>query len=110
MTVPRGRRSRRRARVASRGPRVRALVVEDHVLEVKTLRGRRDAGITAVARGERAADGALAEATARDVGEGAHEDAHHVMEEGVALDVDAEQPRLTGVLGDLDGAYRAHGI
>src|SRR5262249_36107684 len=92
----------------SRRPGGFAFVVEEDFHQVEALAGRGDAGVLAVARGEGAGDGALGEAAAGDVGEGADEDAHHVVEEGVAFDVDADEARVAGILGDVDGAEGAH--
>src|SRR6185312_16158328 len=76
-----------------------ALVVEEDLHQVEALAGRGDAGVLAVAGGEGAGDGALGEAAAGDVGEGAHQDADHVVEEGVALDVDADEAWVARVEG-----------
>src|ERR1700722_12920826 len=72
-------------------PDALALLVEEHLDEVEALRRRGDPGVAAIARGEGAGDRPLGQAAARHVGERAHQDPHHVVEEGVALDLDAEQ-------------------
>src|SRR6185436_3519991 len=103
---PRSRRRRARGPPAARnvpwgtswGGMVRPGVVEGKgmvdALEVEALRGRRHPEIAARFAGERAVDGAGREPAARDLEQGAHDDAHHVVHERVADDVDGEDARI----------------
>src|SRR5262249_15140577 len=77
-----------------RGPRELAFVAEQDALQVQAAGGCGDACIAAVSGSDRLGDGAFREPAAGDIDEGADEDAHHVVHEGVSLDVDLQDARV----------------
>src|SRR5262249_30891366 len=122
MHGPRPRRRRARARPAARktvlwtswGRMVRPGVVEGQgmvdALQVKTVRWSRHSEIAARLAGEPAIDGAGSEPSARDFEQRAHDDAHHVVHEGVADDVDREHARVAREVLDADVFDRSNGV